>query len=92
MLCHNYYAELVVARFSHQNQSEYNGGDLSVSIECISLEYVSGTFQEKSSSYSHSHTRHALFHLFMSNNSKQDASTTASHSKRIIDMLKNINV
>ena len=26
----------------------------------------------------------------MSNNSKQDASTTASHSKRIIDMLKNI--
>ena len=34
-LCRRYYAERVVARFSHQIQSEYYGGNISVSIEVI---------------------------------------------------------
>ena len=38
MLCRRDYAERVVASFTHQIQSEYYGGNISVSIEGIALE------------------------------------------------------
>ena len=41
VLCRHYYAERVVASFSNQIQSEYYGGNISVSIEGISLEHFS---------------------------------------------------
>ena len=41
ILCCQYYDERLVARFSHQIQSEYYGGNRSVSIEVIALEHFS---------------------------------------------------
>ena len=35
-----------------------------------------------------SHKRHTVFHSFLSENSKQDASTTTAHSKHLISFLK----
>ena len=69
-------------------QYEYYVGNRSVSVEGVALEHFSDTFQETSPSYFYSITRHAVFHLFMSDNSKQYAYTTAAHIKQIINMLK----
>ena len=41
VLCCRYYAERVVASFANQVQSEYYGGNRSVSIEGIALENFS---------------------------------------------------
>ena len=41
VICHCDYAERVVASFSHQIQSEYYGGNISVYIEDITLEHFS---------------------------------------------------
>ena len=41
MLCRSDYSERVVARYAHQIQSEYYGGNRSVSIEGIELEHFS---------------------------------------------------
>ena len=41
VLCRRYYAERVVASFANQIQSEYYGGNRSMSIEGISLEHFS---------------------------------------------------
>ena len=41
VLCHRDYAESLVASLSNQIQSEYYGGNISVSIEVITLEYFS---------------------------------------------------
>ena len=89
VLCRRDYAERVVSSFAYQIQYGYYGGNRSVSIEGIHLEYFSATDQEKSSSYSHSCTCHDVFHSFLSDNSKQGAATTGAHSKRIIGLLKN---
>ena len=35
---------------------------------------------------------HAVFHYFLSDDSKQDAATNTSHSKRLISFLKNKQV
>ena len=35
-----------------------------------------------------SHQRHVVFHSFLSDNSKQDAATNTSHSKRLISLIK----
>ena len=39
-----------------------------------------------------SRTRHAVFHSFLFDNSKQDAATTTAHSKRLTSLLKNKQV
>ena len=41
VLCRHDYAERVVASFANNIQSEYYGGNRSVSIEVIALEYFS---------------------------------------------------
>ena len=92
VLCCRYYAERVVARFDNQIQSEYYGGNRSVSIEGITLEHFSAAQQSDINSSTLARPRHAVFHSFLSDNSKQDAATTTAHSKRLISLLKNKQV
>ena len=91
VFCRHDYEEYVGASFAHQIQYEYYAGNRYVSIEGITLEHFSATYQKISSYSSHSRTLNAVFHSFISDNSKQYAATTAAHSKRIIELLKNIN-
>ena len=92
VLCCRDYAERVVASFSNQIQSEYCGGNRSVSIEGISLEHFSAAPQADINSSTLSHTVHAVFNSFLSDDSKQDAATTTSHRKYFISLLKNKQV
>ena len=92
MLCHRDYAERVVASFANRIQSEYYGGNRSVSIEGISLEHFSAATQADINSSTLSRPRHTVFHYFLSDDSKQDAATTTAHSKRLISLLKNKQV
>ena len=55
-----------------------------MSIEAIALEHFSAFPKTDSNSTTPSRQRHAVFHSFLSDDSKQDASTTNSHSKRLI--------
>ena len=86
------YEERVVASFSNQIQSEYYGGNRSVYIEGIALENFSAAPQVDINSSSLPCPRHAVFHSFLSDDSKQDAATTTAHSKRLISLLKNKQV
>ena len=58
------YAETVVASFANQIQSEYYGGNRSVSIEVIVLEHFIAAPQAEINSSSFSRPRHAVFHSF----------------------------
>ena len=89
MLCCRDYAERVVASFTKQIQSEYYGGNISVSIEGIVLEYFSALPQIEINSSTKSCLRQELFHSFFSYDSKQDDVTTTAHSNRLIELLKN---
>ena len=84
VLCRRDYAEKVVAIFSNQIQSEYYGGNRSVSIEGIALENFSAAPQADINSSTLSRPRHAVFHYFLSDDNKQDAATTTAHRKRLI--------
>ena len=75
------YAERVVASFANQIQSEYYGGNISVSIEGIALEIFSAAPHADINSTTPSRPRHAVFHSFLSDDSKQDAATTTAHRK-----------
>ena len=66
VLCRRDYAERVVASFANQIQSEYYGGNISVSIEGIELEHFSAALQADINSTSPSRPRHAVFHYFLS--------------------------
>ena len=88
MLCCRDYAERVVASFSHQIQSEYYGGNISVSIEGIPLEHFSALPHTEINSSTKSCPRHVVFCSFLSDDSKQDTATTTSHSKLLIELLK----
>ena len=92
VLCRRDYAERVLASFANQIQSEYYGGNRSVSIEGIALEHFSVSPQTDINSSTLSRPRHALFHSFSSDDSKQDATTTTAHSKILISLLKNEKV
>ena len=89
VLCYCDYAERVIARFANQIKSEYYGGNKSVSIEGIALEHFSAAPQADINSSTLSRPRHAVFHSFLSDDSKQDAATTTSHSKLLIELLNN---
>ena len=82
------YAERVVASFANQIQSEYYGVNISVSIEGIALEHFSAAPQSDINSSSLPCPWHAVFHSFLSYDSKQDAATTTAHSKQLISLLK----
>ena len=88
VLCYRDYAERVVANFSNQMQSEYYGGNRSVSIDDIALEHFSAVPQADINSSTLSRKSHAVFHHFLSDNSKHDAATTTAHIKRLISFLR----
>ena len=92
VLCRRDYAERVVASFANQIQSKYYGGNISVSIEGIASEHFSAATQLDINSYTLSRPRHAVFHSFLSDDSKQDAATTTAQSKQLISLLKNKKV
>ena len=92
VICRRGYAERVVARFSNQIQSEYYGGNRSVSIEGIALEHFSAETQAYIMSSTLSRQGHAMFHSFLSDNSKHDSATTTAYRKRLISFLNNKKV
>ena len=59
-----------------------------MSIEGIALEHFSSVPQADTKSSTISRQRHAVFHSFLSEDSKQDAATTTAHIKRLISLLK----
>ena len=87
-LCCRDYDERVVASFSHQIQSEYYGGNISVSIKGITLENFSSLSTAYINPTKPSRQRDAVFNYFLSDYSKQDATTTNGHSKRLTSLFK----
>ena len=63
-----------------------------MSIEGIALGHFSAAPQADINSSSFPRPRHAVFHSFLSDDSKQDAATTNAHRKRLISLLKNKQV
>ena len=59
-----------------------------MSIEGIVLENFSAVPQTNINSTTPSRQRHAVFHYFLSGDSKQDAANTTAHSKHLISLLK----
>ena len=84
VLCCRVYAERLVASFANQIQSEYYGENRSVSIESIELEHFIAAPQVDINSSTLSRPRHAVFHSFLYDDCKQDATTTTAKSKRLI--------
>ena len=64
VLCCHDYAEMVVAGFYHQIQSEYYGGNIYVSIESISLEHFSTLPHTEINSPTKPCPRHSAFNYF----------------------------
>ena len=64
VICRHDYAERVVASFSRQIQSEYYGGNRSVTIEGIVLEHFSALPKADINTTTPSRQRHAVFHYF----------------------------
>ena len=91
-LCRLDYAKRVVSSFSHQIQSEYYGRNIYVSIEGISLEHFSASHHPIPLLASYHVSCQEVFNYLFSYDRKQDVSTTAEHSKRIIGLLQNITV
>ena len=91
LLCCCDYAERVVASFAHQIQSEYYVGNRYVSVEGVTLEHFSALPWIEINSSTKPFPRHAMFHYFLSDDRKQDAATTTSHSKSSIEILKENN-
>ena len=88
VLCCRDYAGRVVASFSHQIKSECYSGKLYVYIEGIELENFSALPQTEINSSTKPSPRHAVFHSYLSDDSKQYAANTTAHSKRLIELLK----
>ena len=63
-----------------------------MSIEVISLETFSSLQKTDINSTTPSRQRHAVFHSFLSVDSKQDYATTTTHNKRLICLLKDKKV
>ena len=59
-----------------------------MSIEDISLEYFSVVSQVNINSTTPSRQCHAVFHSFLSCDSKQDAATTTAHINNLIALIK----
>ena len=65
MLCRRDYAERVAASFSNQIQSEYYGGNRSMSIEGIALKHFSALPQTEINSSTKPCPQHAVFRFFV---------------------------
>ena len=84
MLYCRYYADRVVASFSHKIQFEYYGVNISVSIEGIALKHFIALPQTGIKTPKKSFPRHTVFNSFLSDYRKQDSATTTAHIKRLI--------
>ena len=63
-----------------------------MSVEGIPLEHSSAVPQADINSSTLSRQLYAVFHSFLSDNSKQDAATITAHRKRLISLFKEKNV
>ena len=63
-----------------------------MSIEGIVLENFSTLPKSDINSTTPSHKSHAVFHYFLSDDGKEDAAANTTHSKRLIELLKDKNV
>ena len=89
VLCPNDYEERVLASFSHQIQSVYYDGNISVSTEGTALEKF-GVSKHPLPFYSpQTCTSHTVFCSFFPDDINKDAATTIKHIKIIIELLKN---
>ena len=61
-------------------------------MEGIALEHFSAAPQADINSTAPSRPCHAVFHAFLSDNSKQYAATTTAHGKQLISLIKNKQV
>ena len=52
------------------------------------MEHFSATTYPETVSVTESRTRHDVFHSFLPDNKKQDATTTAKHRNHLIELLK----
>ena len=59
-----------------------------MSIESIVLEHFSALPQTNINSTKPSRQRHAVFHSFLSDDSKHDYATTTAHTNRLISLIK----
>ena len=91
VLCCSDYAERVIAISPHKIQSEYYGGNISVSIEGITLEHFNSLPQKEINTSTKPCPCNELFHFVLLDDSKQDDATTNEHRKRFIELLKNKN-
>ena len=82
---------MLVDSFANQIQSEYYGGNISVSIEGITLEHLSALPQIEINSPIKPCTKHAFFNSFLSDYRKQDAATTTAQSNCFIELKKQKN-
>ena len=92
MLCRRDYSERDVASFTNQIQSEYYGGNRSVSIEGIALEHFSTLPQTEINSSTKACPRHAVFHYFLSYDRKQYAAINTANINSLFELLKKIDV
>ena len=65
VLCRRDYSERVVASFAHPKQSEYYGGDRSMSVDRTALENISAIPQREIKSYTKLCPRHSVFIIFL---------------------------
>ena len=86
MLCCRDYAERLVSSFANQIQSEYYGGNRSVSIEGIALEHFSALTQTEIKSSKKTMSATCSVSFLFSDDSKQDAATTTAPSNRLIEL------
>ena len=88
VLFSRYYPDPMEANFENQIQSEYYGGNRSISIPGIVIKQYKQSHQTQIGYEPGKPTRNPVFHSLMSYDSKQYATTTSGHSKRRIEFLK----
>ena len=88
VLCSRYSPEPVAENFENQSQSEYYGGNRSISISVIVLKQYKQSHQTQIGCEPGKPTINPVFNSLISYDSKQYATTTAGHSKRRIEFLK----
>ena len=88
VLFHRYYYERVDDSFPPKIQPESYCGNRFMSIEGILLENLSELSLTEIKASTESYPRHALFHYFLSDDSKQDTTTTTAHIKFLIELLQ----
>ena len=84
VLCRCEYDKRVVTIFDNQIKPEHFGVNISMYIEGIALEIFSAVPKSDIKSSTISRQSHVVFNSFLSDNSKQDATTITAHSKLLI--------